>query len=354
MKVLADFHHHALYESLAILFEDRFGWDLYRPTGMDWYDAELWNYERLHWGDAVAHQYLDRWPTDVDRGDYWERVEPKSRRVSKMVTLDQFRAQRWDFIIATLDHNEHAYAKLARETGARFGIEIGNQWGDHAWDERPFVLSAVKPDPWPAHIEGVTLRQEFNLEQFRYVPPDPFRTIGSFMQVYPQGPNYGDFTEAATLAPEFDWGVWGAYGEAPVDRFARGDLETIDDIAAAMRGVSLGWHIKHWSDGYGHVLHNFFALGRPVLAWTAYYDGRWDGQRRIAADLFVEGVTSFDITNRPASYTVELIRSLAADPDRYLRMCEETAAHFRRTIDFDAEADAAHLLLTGEHARAAA
>jgi hypothetical protein len=35
-KVLADWHHPALWESLSILFEDRFGWELYSPMGLEW------------------------------------------------------------------------------------------------------------------------------------------------------------------------------------------------------------------------------------------------------------------------------------------------------------------------------
>ena len=352
MRVFADFHHHALYESLRILFEDRFGWELYRPIGMEWFAEELWNYERAEWGENVAHQYLDPWSDDIDRGDHWERRDRKyPNRIFKMVTLEQYRAQRWDFVIATLDHNDTAYAKIAREKGARFGIEIGNQWGDRAWGEKPFVLSAIKPDPWPDGIEGVTLRQEFDLDQFRYEPPGPFGIISSFMQCYPEGAGYSDWTQAARLAPDLDWRVYGAYGTASDDEWKAGDIERVDDISVAMRASSVGWHVKRWSDGFGHVIHNWFALGRPVLAWTSYYDGRWDGLRRISADLFREGVTSFDITGKPAEYSVGIIRELARDQDRYLRMCEETAAHFRRIVDFDAEADAAHMMLTGEHAR---
>lgn len=353
MRVLADFHHHALWESLRILLEDRFGWELYRPTGMEWWDAELWNYERQAWGADVAHQYLDPWPDDLARAGWTERRDRKyPDRTFRMVSLDQFREQRWDLVIATLDHNELAYAKLAREAGARFGIEIGNQWGDHAWEERPFVLSAIKPDPWPAGIAGVTLRQEFDIaRQFRYEPPSwPISTVASFMQCYPQGAGYEQFTSTSRLAPEFDWRVYGAYGEAPDDEFKAGDIERVDDIADAMRATSLGWHVKRWSDGFGHVIHNWFAIGRPVFAWAPYYDGRWDGMRRIAADLFVEGVTSFDITGKGAGEIATMIRELAGDENRYRRLCEETAAHFRRTVDFDAEADAVHVLLTGEHA----
>lgn len=46
MRVLADYHHHDLFESLAILFEDRLGWELYRPIGMEWFDEGYWNFER--------------------------------------------------------------------------------------------------------------------------------------------------------------------------------------------------------------------------------------------------------------------------------------------------------------------
>jgi hypothetical protein len=35
-RVLADWHHPALWESLSILFEDRFGWELYSMGGVDW------------------------------------------------------------------------------------------------------------------------------------------------------------------------------------------------------------------------------------------------------------------------------------------------------------------------------
>lgn len=43
MKVLADHHHDDLYESLRILFEDRLGWELYRPIGTEWYTEGYWD-----------------------------------------------------------------------------------------------------------------------------------------------------------------------------------------------------------------------------------------------------------------------------------------------------------------------
>ena len=42
IRILADFHHHALWESLRLVFEERFGWELYRPIGMDWFIEGYW------------------------------------------------------------------------------------------------------------------------------------------------------------------------------------------------------------------------------------------------------------------------------------------------------------------------
>src|SRR5439155_684494 len=81
----------------------------------------------------------------------------------------------------------------------------------------------------------------------------------------PDGGEYAIFTRLATEAPEFDWRVYGAYGTAPLDGYAVGAIEGTDLIGAAMRASSVGYHSKHWSDGFGHVVHNWFAVGRPVL-----------------------------------------------------------------------------------------
>ena len=64
MKVLADYHHHDLWESLELLFA-RFGWTLYRPIGMEWFEQGYWNHERKWHGDAIARQYLEPWGSDA-------------------------------------------------------------------------------------------------------------------------------------------------------------------------------------------------------------------------------------------------------------------------------------------------
>jgi hypothetical protein len=360
--VFADFHHHALWESLRILFEDRFGWELYRPTGMEWFEQNLWNYERAQWGDGVAKQYLARWSEDVDLGTHWERPDKKyPGRIHKMVTRDQFDALEWDFVISTLDHNEPAYAHIAEMCGARYGIQIGNQWGYHSYNLNPFALVSISPNPVPDHLKSVIVRQEFDLRMFDYEPPKAGVTsVGSFVNCFPTAPTYNRFVETADLTPKISFEVYGPYCDASKDRFEGhgstgegsnpGDIERVPDIASIMRSISLGWHDKRWSDGFGHVIHNWLALGRVPLVAMEYYDGRTDGERKIVAPLLIDGETCFDITTMGPVAISELIVSLQNDKLRYLQMCERAAQPFRAVIDFDAEADAAHVMLTGEHA----
>ena len=49
---------------------------------------------------------------------------------------------------------------------------------------------------------------------------------------------------------------------------ARVIASTGADVAAAMRDSDVAWHTKIWSDGFGHVIHNWFAVGRPVFVQT--------------------------------------------------------------------------------------
>lgn len=352
VRVLADFHHHALWESLRLLFEVRFGWSLYRPYGMEWYEEGFWNYERQQWGDAVARQYLHPWDDDEDHGDHftrWDRKYPG--QTFKMVTLPQFRSQRWDYVIATLDHNEPAFHRLAGEVGARYGIEIGNQWGGHAFQLRPFVLSGVMPNPAPVFCPSVVVRQEFDADvMFRASPPpmDP-PVAASFVNCFPTAPTYPRWRAVADLVPEIDWKVYGPYCEGAEDRFRAGDIERVPDIADRMREATFGWHDKHWSDGFGHVIHNWLAIGRPPIGTMAYYTGEIDGQRRIVADLLIPDRTCVDTTGKGPEWIADRIRGFLRDPESYRQMGAEAAALYRSKIDHAAEADAVHVMLTGEH-----
>jgi len=342
MRIFADYHHHDLYESLRLLFEVRFGWELYRPIGMEWFEQGYWNHERKWHGDAIARQYLEPWGSDRDglRRDASHDVD------HRLVTLEQARAMRFDIVLSSLAHNHEGLARFAAENGATFGLQIGNvrfgeqDMAEDRWDLAAFGLVSgrmplVPPKP------HVVYHQEFALSDFRYEPPprgDRLR-ISSFVQCYPESPTYVALTAIAPTAPEFDWRVYGAYGGAPLDGYAAGNVDTCAGVAEAMRASDVAWHAKAWSDGYGHVIHNWFAVGRPVFGIESYY------RDQLAGPLWLDGTTSVDIERRSQDEVRAELRRLREDPDHHLRMCEAAAARFREVVDFDAEAEAIRALL---------
>jgi hypothetical protein len=345
MRVLADFHHHDLFESLQIVLRDRFGWELARPIGMPWFDEAYWNLERAWHGDAVARQYLELHGDDRDCGDHWERDDRSHLgRTFTMLTLEQARAWKPDIVIASVAHNHEGFARFAREVGARFVIHQGNIRLVHDEDRFDLADAAIMTttSPWPIPVRHVTVRQEFSLDAFRYEPPqgnERFRA-SSFVQCLAEtGWAYDLLLQVARRAPEFDWRVYGSYGSLPPDEYAAGNLGVCADVGAAMRASDVAVHVKRWGDGFGHVIHNWFAVGRPVWGTADWY------RDSLSAPLWVEGVTSFDMTTRSAHENAELLRRMAGDRDWHARLCENAAARFREVVDFAADAEAIRALL---------
>jgi hypothetical protein len=357
LRVLMDYHHHDLWESMELLCE-RLGWELYRPIGMDWFEQGYWNHERKFWGDAIARQYLEPWGSDTNDYDASFRIDQSHGRIHKMLSLEQARALRPDIVISSLAHNHEGFARFASEVGATFGLQIGNvrfgaiDMAEDRWDLAAFgLVSGLMPvEPPKPHV---VYHQEFSLTDFRYEPP-PLRVgdridravmgvidgerdrfiVSSFVQCYPQTDwAYKWFQDVAHAAPDLDWRVYGAYGDAPQDEYAAGNLDKCADVASAMRASDVIWHAKRWSDGYGHVIHNAFAVGRPVFGFESYY------RDQLAGALWEDGVTSIDIERRSVDEIAGLLRELRDDPDKHLRMCEAAAQRFREVVDFDAEAE---------------
>jgi len=346
MRVLLDFHHHDLWESMQLLC-DRLGWSLVRPIGMDWFDEGYWNHERKWHGDAIARQYLSPWDSDTPNTGwgysrrpgpgYSYRIDPSHEgRLYILTTLEQARDEPPDIVISSLAHNHEGMARFAAQVGATFGLQIGNvrfsaiDMAEDRWDLAKFgLISGRLPAVVP--VPHVVYHQEF--KGFDPTPPprhEPFR-ISSFVQCYPESPTYGAMTGAALDAPDFDWRVYGAYGQAPLDHYAAGNIDTCLGVARAMQDSDVAWHAKAWSDGFGHVIHNWFSIGRPVFGFESYY------RDQLAGDLWVDGVTSFDIERRSRDEVIALLRQLAANPEMHQRMCEAAAARFREVVNFDEE-----------------
>ncbi len=342
VRILSDYHHHALWESLRMLFEDRFGWELYRMTGMEYWDQGMWAWEKhMPHGEPVAHQYLDPYTTDRDCGDHWERDdEAYPGRVHKMLTVEQARSMDIDIVLATLTENEPGTAAFARDIGAKFGIQVGNQGTLNRYDLIDFALFSTSREAWP-WVPYVVYRQEFSLTDFRFEYPSTDPTFcGTWVQALNADDNeFHRFLALAEALPDLKFRYHGHVG--PVDDHWGGNVVTTREVAEQMRSARVGLHFKRWSDGYGHVIHNLFAVGKPVVATASYYEDK------LAGPLFVEGVTSFDVQQHSFDETVAFIRRLTVDDELHERMSRASAARFAEVVNFDAEAEQIRKMLDG-------
>lgn len=356
VRVLCDAIHADLWESIRILVEDRWGWELYAPHGMEWYEAGIFNFERARLGDAVARQFLEPWHVDAQVRDT-ELVETGPLRTlsyslrpgtthpspQKRVTLEQARDLKPDVIISTLVENDLGWYGFAQEVGATFGIQVGNQGAAAAWSVAEFaMLSVTTPDlkPWRPHVY---YHQEFSLADFY---PDgglgglQSKEVATCVQCYAGGPDYGLFLQlAARTEPEATWRHYGHCGVE--DEHFGGNSPTTKGVAERMHKARVAWHWKRWSDGYGHVIHNWAAIGRPMLVTSTYY------QDKLAAPLFVEGRTSFNLEDKTVDELEAIVRRLLQDDDLYTRMSHDAAARFAEVVDFAAEADQLRAMIEG-------
>ena len=349
MRVLADFHHHALGESLAILF-DHWGVDLYYPAGMDWFTSGTWQFEKAFHGDRVARQYLEGIWTDADEEDGTLVKDDPRHPMRRLygVTYDRAREMDWDIVLSTLPHNDEGLHRFATERGARFGIQIGNVMQDSRYDLASFVLASstlpghTTPASWGKVIEykgvpTVIYHQAFDDRGIFHADPFPglgSREVASWVNCFPETSPYPSFVDfARRYKDDFDFRVYGSYGSAATDELAAGDVSWVPRIGSEMRKARIGFHMKSWSDGYGHVIHNWAAVGRPIIWVAGYY------RDKLAAPLFVEGVNAWDIASHSEEEIVDIMRRLRDDDAFWLEACAASRARFDELVDFDEEAN---------------
>ena len=319
MKALLDFHHSDLLESLHLLLEDRLGIECYIPVGPEWWNAEIWQFGRWTWGDErLAQQFLTRDNVEVESG------HPERRH--RCVTLAEAEAMAWDYVVASLPDNYDGYHRFADIHDAKFVIQVGNTNQPIAWNLDPLVLNSSE---MPMNGRGVTYHQEFDLNIFRYAPPVS-RSIASFVNCMDRMPCYPLFVEAQGMLPDREFLVYGIDG-------ADGNLKPAQAIADAMRATGWAWHDKITGDGFGHVIHNLAAVGRPLIGHSSHYAGK------LAEPLWVDGETCIDLDRHSLTEVADILRD--TDKDRHRQMCVAMRDLFRSTVDFEADAEKVRELL---------
>lgn len=347
-RVFVDFHHSSLLRSLVLLFEERLHMRVYRPIGMDWFSGGYW---AVNDNNATARQFLhpdQAWkPEDgtpplnkltVERDQILgERREdgvfyvadPGGDSAHTACTLEFFKANRFDYLVASIPAHIPIFQDLIRkfQPHAKLIVQVGN-----GWDLSQFaglnVLASIRPTYSPASVNLKVYHQEFDTGIFYPTENKPTRKVYSFINILHGMPlAWSDFETLERLTRPH--GVeWRCYGGQCRD----GNLTGPRALADKMREAMMIFHVKDGGDGFGHVIHNAYSVGRPVITRRRHYRGT------LAEELMAPG-TFIDLDRYSLPEAKNMITRLCYMPEELAEMGRKAAAQFREVVDYQQEAE---------------
>lgn len=332
MNIFCDYHHGGLYKSLKVLLEDRLGHKLYRPIGLDWFDEGYWKIaEPYNNAPETIGQFLGINHLGFDKmknlnGNHYVEDEIyyvrdiNEKIYHKGITLKKFKEMQFDVVISSYQPHDYPYEDLVKkyQPKAKLVAQIGNiNQGTHI---KNVMASSLEFYPQEGQ-RVIYYHQEFDTEVYKYLEPKPSNKITSFVNLLPEPQVFDEYKNSL---PEYNFK---AYGSCCPD----GNMGTPEGIAQEMADSLFGWHIKPGGDGFGHVIHNWFACGRPVILWKSPYFGK------MAESLMEDGITCINLEEHNKQENINLIRKYS-EPEEYIKLCQNVLHRFKEIVDFDREA----------------
>jgi hypothetical protein len=350
-NVFTDFHHAGLLNSLIMLFEGRLGGNLCRPIGTEWYKQGFW---KIYDHPATVEQYLgingatpdetprlnDFYYPDLQTGFFGVYCckDIDSGYFNKAITFEAFMNTKFDIVIASIPQHLEPFKRLCEfhPNHPKLIYQIGNAWNIPAGTSVKNVMASANV-PYSGGMNFIRYHQEFDLNIFR---PSNTKVLSN--------ENIYSFVNCFSIQEHFknDWQLfqevekkmssWNfkAYGGQCRDGAAHGSQELADKMREAM----FIWHTKNGGDGYGHVLFNSAAVGRPIITNKAYYRGK------LGEKLMIDGETCIDINGLSVDEIINKISNFS-NPELYQEMCINVYNNFRKYVDFDKEQKEIELFL---------
>lgn len=333
MNVLIDRHHAGLLYSLQLLFEDRLGATVYVPIGHEWWDEGYWQFGKVFGDDRLAQQYLVPGIQWEESEGWWRThdVEFPERPILG-VTREQFKEMEWDYVVATVQENQAGFQRAADEASARSVYQIGNRGQRADWGLSCVALVSAEA-PFPDG-RGVIYHQEYGKDTtfaYRELPQGAEHTVRSFVNCFDRMPEeFALFTRARAAGADFKWNVHGHDG-------SEGLVQPTTAVAHAMRNAGWAWHDKPQGDGFGHVIHYWASIGRPLVGHARYYRGL------MPEPLWEDGVTCIDLDAHSPEEAVAIMREMPRQ--RHEEMCRAIRERVDAHVNFDAEEQSIRTLL---------
>lgn len=333
MKILTDYHNGSLYESQRLLFEVRLGHELYRQIGTEWFDEGFWKIAEPYGNDpGTISQFLGinnyPWSSETNlNGDAYIKdgiyhiKDLFHNSWQKAVTLQQFKEMGFDMVIASIPAHEEPFKRL-RDTyapNAKHVAQLGNIFQQPTASSVNILDSTgtiVRPD-----LNVVSYHQEFNTGPFKPATTTRNRII-SFMHLLPNSPGNEYWEQLKRELPDWELISFGTGTE-------NGPVQSLLNIGILMRTTKYVFHAKKEGDGYGHIFHNAYCAGKPVITFGSSYAGRQGGK------LFEHRVTGIDI-DQPD--WIESIKEFS-ESSKWRKMSRDAKSRFKEVVNFDQEAE---------------
>lgn len=258
MKILADFHHDDLFQSLRLMGK-RLGAEIYRPVGMEWFKGTMWH---IHTAEDVGRQFL----------------LPESFSQFPGLTLEEALDTKLDAVIVSHINNFQPW-RMAFGDKCPVILQVGNNWAyEHkSFDGVKYVLNSTSTQ-WPNADVHVRYHPEFKVEK----PLDHIsKVVRSFVHCpTPEAKQiFGELAEK--LGPEWDCRMYGAGSD-------NGPLEQ-KEMTKAINECGFVFQHKKGGDGYGFTIHRAWAHNKPVIMDYNHYADK------MAAMCMVDASSSFDL-----------------------------------------------------------
>lgn len=330
MKVLCDFHHDELYESILKLFEDRLGWEVYKPIGEDWFLNGCWKI--LPAAPATISQYLS-FDGKVNLGngiwtDTFYHSKYLNRSHHRCIEYQAAKDIKWDIVVSTLFEHFSVMEKFIKNycPSAKHILQLGNVV--HVLP--PNVKNILNSTSVCLHnntINHVYYCQEFSLNDKEWSSADS-KSVVSMLHFNPEHNSRVDtaknFYEIEKSLPSWTFREYGAGNRD-------GNLHSYDSQWNTMKNAGYGWHVKVHGDGYGYSLHRFLAMGRPVIL---NYSSVYNSHKLNVLGVFEKDKTIIDFDTETKD---SLCQKLVAYSDNWEENSQYVHQRFHTAINFDNE-----------------
>lgn len=342
MNILCDYHHSDLWWSHHLILERGLGHTLFRPRGIEWFENGYYEFSSRQ----VAEQFLVNSTFTIEQVLAYPScriARPRSPKpdlragmdtlngcphypLMRTLSFEEFKDAKIDVIMPTVSNMQEPWLRL-RDTykpRAKLLREEGNVngWASLHPAYGNLLTSDVPTFQRSPAANKLLYHQRFDTENvFVYRRPSAFDRVTCFMPGFRGEPRLVAFVESH----DFGGMQFVDYGH----RSSIGFLCTKGAFVDRMLASAFIWHVKPGGDGFGHVIHNSVAVGRPVITVARDYAGT------IAGRLLEDGATCLFIGDDPGENSRKIRRF--ADPETVVDMSVRAHERFLEIVDYDEE-----------------